>query len=34
MTFEETADLVISIPVNMGRELCLELEEKDFEDLL
>jgi hypothetical protein len=34
MTSEQTADLVINIPVNMGRELCLDLEEKDIKRIV
>jgi len=33
VTSEETADSVISIPVNMDTELCWDLEEKDIKEL-
>jgi len=33
VTSEETAYSVISIPVNMGTELCWDLEEKDIKEL-
>jgi hypothetical protein len=33
MTSEESADSVIRIPINMGTELCWNLEEKDIKGL-